>query len=346
MAPTSVACAVPGRPCSARSASSSPVSRCSCPGCCSSGSAPSSLCASCRGAGGRPPPPPPRPPRPPPRPRPPRPPAAPPAGPPRTPPPSVRLPRRRCRPAHRQHRRRPTEDLSSGDQEPTERGRMPGHPIDVMVDDLVRAAVRVAPRLEAPLRALSAGDRQAVAQSLDDSPSAGGGDAVGTGGAADRTAAADEAAVAAAFGRLSRLLALVALPDGGARQMVQLAGSIAQVDADLERVLGAISLASPRVRSLCELAALQVPGLLQWQAMLPPNNPWSGDLSLAVLDQVATAGASLVASAEGIDPRTGQIARLWLADIDRRAGRPEQAFTAARAVEAVAADVEVRGYVE
>ncbi|HET7800407.1 MAG TPA: hypothetical protein VFL38_08290, partial [Humibacillus xanthopallidus] len=209
---------------------------------------------------------------------------------------------------------------------------MPGHPIDVMVDELVRAAVRVAPRLEKPLRRLSAGDRHAAAQSLSD-----------TGTAADE---ADEAAVAAAFARLARLLALVALPDGGARQMVQLPGSVGEVDADLEKVLGAISLASPPVRTLCELVALEVPGLLQWQAMLPPDNPWAGALSLAVLEQVATAGASLVSSAESIDPRTGQIARLWLADIDRRAGRREQSLAAARAVEAVAADGEVRGYVE
>ncbi|GAA2152469.1 CHAT domain-containing protein [Humibacillus xanthopallidus] len=207
---------------------------------------------------------------------------------------------------------------------------MPGHPIDVMVDELVRAAVRVAPRLEGPLRRLSAGDRHAAAHSLTDTA----------------TDQADEAAVAAAFARLARLLALVALPDGGARQMVQLPGSVGEVDADLEQVLGALSLASPPVRTLCELAALEVPGLLQWQAMLPPDNPWAGALSLAVLEQVATAGASLVSSAESIDPRTGQIARLWLADIDRRAGRREQALAAARSVEAVAADGEVRGYVE
>ncbi|TQM57796.1 CHAT domain-containing protein [Humibacillus xanthopallidus] len=216
---------------------------------------------------------------------------------------------------------------------------MPGHPIDVMVDELVRAAVRVAPGLEAPLRQLSAGDRHAATRALTDPARP-----LGVGGSADE--AADEAAVAAAFARLSRLLALVGLPDGGARQMVQLAGSVGEVDADLEPTLRAMSLATPPVRTLCELAALEVPGLLQWQAMLPPNNPWAGETSLAVLDRVAAAGASLVASAEAIDPRTGQIARLWLADIDRRAARWEQAMAAARSVESVAADREVQGYVE
>ena len=211
---------------------------------------------------------------------------------------------------------------------------MPGHPVDVVVDELVRAAVRVAPALEEPLRLLSHGDRLPASRAL----------AVAASSAADR----DVAAVAAAFARLSRLLALVGLPDGGARQMVQLAGSAGEVDTDLATTLQAISEISPvsaDVRVLCELAALAVPTLLQWQAMLPPNNPWSGAHSPAVLQQVTLAGASLVASAGTLDPRTAQLARLWVADIDRRAGRREQALATAQDVESQAADEEVRGYV-
>ena len=152
---------------------------------------------------------------------------------------------------------------------------MPGHPVDVVVDELVRAAVRVAPALEEPLRLLSPGDRLPASRAL--------------AAAASSAADPDVVAVAAAFARLSRLLALVGLPDGGARQMVQLAGSAGEVDTDLATTLQAISAISPvsaDVRVLCELAALAVPTLLQWQAMLPPNNPWSGAHSPAVLQQV------------------------------------------------------------
>ena len=214
---------------------------------------------------------------------------------------------------------------------------MPGHPIDVMVDELVRAAVRIAPALEAPLRQLMSGDRLPASRALA---------AAATGGVGG-----DEMAVAAAFARLSRMLALVGLPDGGARQMIQLAGSAGSagpesaVDLDLAPTLQAIEGASPAVRTVCELAALTVPTLLQWQAMLPPNNPWSGAHSPAVLAQVDLAGTSLVASASSLDPRATQVARLWLADIDRRAGRREQALATAAAVEAEAADDEVRGFV-
>ena len=211
---------------------------------------------------------------------------------------------------------------------------MPGHPVDVVVDELVRVAVRVAPALEEPLRLLSHGDRLPASRALAEAASS----------PADR----DVGAVAAAFARLSRLLALVALPDGGARQMVQLAGSAGEVDTDLATTLHAISLISPAsadVRVLCELAALAVPTLLQWQAMLPPNNPWSGAHSPAVVEQVTLAGASLVASAGTLDPRAAQLARLWVADIDRRAGRRGQALTIAQEVESQAADEEVRGYV-
>ena len=99
------------------------------------------------------------------------------------------------------------------------------------------------------------------------------------------------------------------------------------------------------MRTVCELAALAVPNLLQWQAMLPPNNPWSGAHSPALLTQVDLAGTSLVASVASLGQRTAQVARLWLADIDRRAGRREQALAAAAAVDAEAADDEVRGHV-
>ncbi len=208
---------------------------------------------------------------------------------------------------------------------------MAGHPIDVMVDELVRAAVGVTPALEAPLRQLASGDRLPASRALA---------AVASGGGA-----VDEGAVAAAFARLSRLLALVGLPDGGARQMIQLAGSAAEVDVDLAPTLQAVSGASPAVRTVCELAALAVPTLLQWQAMLPPNNPWSGAHSPAVLAQVDLAGTGLVASAASLDPRTAQVARLWLADIDRRAGRRDQALATVAAIEADAVDDEVRGYV-
>ena len=101
--------------------------------------------------------------------------------------------------------------------------------------------------------------------------------------------------------------------------MIQLAGSAGEVDVDPEPTLQAISGDLPAVRTVCELAALAVPNLLQWQAMLPPNNPWSGAHSPALLTQVDLAGTSLIASVASLGQRTAQVARLWLADIDRRA---------------------------
>ncbi len=160
------------------------------------------------------------------------------------------------------------------ERRPTERGDMPGHPVDVVVDELVRAAVRVAPALEEPLRQLASrrpAARLARPGRRRHRPLAD----RGRGGGRRRVRPAVAAARSRGPARRRRPA------DGAARGLGGRGRHRSRDDAagDLDGLAGL----SRRAKALCELAALAVPTLLQWQAMLPPNNPWSGAHSPAVV---------------------------------------------------------------
>lgn len=192
---------------------------------------------------------------------------------------------------------------------------MPGHPLDLFIGRLTRAAPGP---LHRPLTRLARGDRLGAAAELRRVAGRG-----------------DERALALGLARLATHLAHLALPDGGARQLVHVQASLPELQADDATLAEAAGTASASARSALDLvaAALQ---LLQVQAMLPPNAtvpPGQLPLLLGLLgsasarldDQVAALDDGLGAGLGAGRAEVAVAAGCWQADVLRRAGQLDAA---------------------